>query len=478
MVFANRNFSINLLWISLVLFIVISIVFLLPVDPNDYWWFLRLGRDILGQGYIPTVDTYSYTQTGQPMFYPSWLAAITLFGLRQIGGLTFTVLARGVLIASFYLFIWLTCWEKGAGPRLASGLVLLTALAGSANWSIRPQTFAYPLFGLTLWLLVRWQLGKNRCLWLLPLVAALWVNLHGSFFLFFALCGSALVAGHGSRRLMLIILGVAFLATFINPSGPSVWWLSFQMTTNLSILQFSSEWSPPTNTNWQMNLFYICLLVFPLLIARSPRRLNGVEWLWFLGLGWLALSGLRYVIWFLAVMAPILATLITPLVRVHPERLEPRTHPGINLGFSMFFLLSTLTLLPAARIGWWKNGPPVLTANTPVEAVNWLKVHPDLPGPLWSDVVFASYLIEALPERLVWSDTRFHLFPVDQWRRYILICNADPGWVQALSQDGVNLLLLDPTSQPKLIQVLNLSESWKQVYQDNGALIFLRNNSI
>ncbi len=471
---SHRPATLDFLWISLVLMVILSLVFLLPVTPNDYWWYLRLGKDVVSQGSVPVVETYSYTQTGQPVFYPSWLAAVLFYAIQQAGGLTSTVLICGLCIAAFYLFLWLACAEMGAGPRLASGLVLAAALAGSANWSVRPQLFVYPLFGLTLWLLARWQHGKLAGLWLLPIIAVLWTNLHGSFFLFFALVGAAFVAGKGPRRQIMLILGISFLASFLNPRGWAVWWLSYEMTTNRSILIFSVEWAPPTNNNWQMNLFFGWLLLFPLLVARSARRLTALEWLWFVGLGWLGLSGMRYVIWFLAILGVNSAALLAPLVGPRPTRLERATLPAINLGMGLLFLLATLALLPAARQSWWPAAPPVLTGNTPVAAVEWLKAHPDLPGPVWSDLVFSSYLIAQLPERPVWSDTRFHTYPVDQWQRYLQICDATAGWQQLLEQDQVRLLLLDPGSQPKLIEKLQTTPEWEQRFQDSSAIIFVK----
>lgn len=473
---SNRFVTLNFLWISLVLMVILSIVFLLPVTPNDYWWYLRLGKDVVSQGSVPTVDTYSYTQAGQPVFNPSWLAAVLMYGLQQAGGLTLTVLVCGLCIAAFYLFLWLACYEMGAGPLLASGLVLLAAMAGSANWSVRPQLFAYPLFGLTLWLLTRWQHGRLTGLWLLPVIAGLWANLHGSFFLFFALTGAAFIAGKGPRRLILILLGISLLATFINPSGPSAWWLGYQITANPSNLLFSREWAPATNTNWQMNLYFGWLLLFPLLIARSPRRLTVLEWLWFLGMGWLGLSGLRYVIWDLGVLAVISAALLAQWLGLRPARLERGTIPVLNLGVGAICLLFSLALLPSVRQGWWQDAPPVLTNNTPVAAVKWLKSHPDLPGPLWADIVFSSYLIAQMPERPVWADTRFYPFPVDQLQRYLQICDAAPGWENALNRDNVRLLLLDPGSQPRLIETLKANPGWKQNYQDPDAIIFVKTN--
>ena len=47
---------------------------------------------------------------------------------------------------------------------------------------------------------------------------------------------------------------------------------------------------------------------------------------------------------------------------------------------------------------WWKDSPPPYhEATTPIAATEWLAAHPDLPGPLFADYTFGSYLTFALP---------------------------------------------------------------------------------
>ncbi len=55
----EQRSSHHFLWLGLLLFVVFSIAFLLPILPNDFWWYLRLGGDILMNGEIPSVDTYT-----------------------------------------------------------------------------------------------------------------------------------------------------------------------------------------------------------------------------------------------------------------------------------------------------------------------------------------------------------------------------------------------------------------------------------
>ena len=338
--------------------LVLGIAYLLPISPEDYWWYVRIGGDTVRAGAVPAVDTLSFTQAGRPVIYPAWLAAVAFWGFLKVGGLTLTALVRGLALAGFAACTWFSCREMGAGPRLASGITLLSALAGSANWAMRPQVLVYPLFGLTLWLLIRWHQGKRTPLWALPLISLLWINLHGSFILFFLLGGLALLAGRGNRRSLALALGAAFLASWINPYGPKFWWDAFTIIGNTSNQQFSREWRPPVNTGWQMNLFFAWLILFVPLAGLSPRRLGWLEWLWFLSLGWLAFTGLRYVIWFLAMLAPLSAALLVPLLAPRFDRPPSPTIPAFNLVFGARAAAGSLRPAPIRPPGVVDPGAP------------------------------------------------------------------------------------------------------------------------
>jgi len=309
-----RSDTAPLLWLGLALCVTLAIAFLLPVTPQDYWWYLRVGRDTLAAGALPRIDTLSYTQAGSPVVNFSWGAAVLFWLIYKLGGLTLTVLVRGLLVALAYSLVWLTARRLGAGRIGAALVFLLAVLASSNNWSIRPQLFAYPLFALALYLLYRWQNGDRKAVWWLPLISLLWVNLHGSFIMLILLTGAALVFGRGDKRLLALAFAGILLATLVNPRGPGAWTYVYDLLT-LPSQQFSAEWHPPVNSGWQMNIFFLWLLAFPLLAVFSPRKLDHLEWTWFLGFGFLALWGERYVIWFVFIL-----TVLTSLMLADWEK--------------------------------------------------------------------------------------------------------------------------------------------------------------
>ena len=461
-------------WITFTLFPILLVAFLLPVHPNDYWWYVRLGGDIAQIGAIPQVDTLSSTQTGEPFVVHAWLAALVFWALHGLGGAAATVLGTGTAIAAFYLITWVTCREAGSGPQLASAFTLLAALSGSSNWVVRPQLFVYPLFGLVLFTLWRWQNGSNHGLWVLPATSLFWVKLHGSFVLPFLLCGAALAAGSGNRRGLGMAMGGTFAATLVNPRGLGAWAYALDLLGNPAVRQFSREWHPPSNTGWQAAIFFSWLLLFPLLAARSSRKPVALHWLWFLGLGWMALSSVRNQIWFLAVLAPLSAALLSAWLRERVTAKAYRVRPAVNVLVGVTLLLLLAAGLPGIRERWWPTPPPALSLATPVAAAGWLGAHPELKGSVWTEPGFASYLVYALPDRKVWIDTRFELYPVEQWERYVEISEAAPGWERQLEEEQVELVMVNSKDQPRLLAALEGSPDWCERYRDAAAAVFAK----
>ena len=466
--------SMSLLWLSITLFVVLGLAFLLPVNPNDFWWYVRIGRDTLASGEIPMVDTFSSTRAGSPVVYHSWLSSIIFWRFFKTGGISLVVLLRGLMIGAAYTLLWLFAHRMGAGARLATILTLAAALSGSNNWAVRPQIFTYLLFLITLWVLWDWHEGKKNAPWFLPVLSLLWVNIHGSFALFFLLGGVSFIFGRGDRRALAIAMGAAMVVALLNPRGWQAWTYVFDMLSAPSNQLFSKEWLPPLNNNWQTNLFFLWMLLFPLAVAHSSRRLDRFEWVLFLLFGILAFSGLRYVIWEIFILVILSAALLAEFGNRWLDKPDRKGIPAIDISLSVLFLLLSFVFFPSVRFALWKDTAPSIYSNTPIEAAQWLSSHPELPGPLWADLAFSSYLVFALPERPVWIDTRFEVYPVEHWQKFKAIDSARWDWQTLLDEAGANLLMISRASQPELLGALEKSTTWCDVYQDEQAVIFTR----
>lgn len=466
--------SSGFLLLSLVLAILFIIVVLMPLEPSDYWTYLRIGDEIIRTHAIPSTEFMTYTSAGQPAVFSYWLASLTLLGVYNLGGLTLTALVMGFCITVFYALVWLCLRELKIGPLASSLIVLITAMMGSNNWSTRPQVFVFPLFALSLLILLKWQKNDARCLWCLPLAVIFWVNLHGSFILLFLLLITAILFGEGDRKKLLLVAILCLAATLLNPYGIQLWQNSFAMVGSDLISAYSAEWQPPVNQGWQLNLFFGSLLLMGLVTAFTSVRAKKLWWIWFLGFGWMALSSVRYVIWFSVIEVLLLAQLAVPW---YDKLLDSRPifpRKGFNLILGISVLVFSLAFLPGIRQQWWQDAPSNLTDTTPVEAVEWLAEHPELPDHLWSNWVASIYMTYALPERKVWITNRIEDFQEQQFVDNERLMEAGDNWQQILNSYDVNLLLLDQVHEAPLIEAVSNSEEWIEIYRNGQSLVFVR----
>ena len=250
------------------------------------------------------------------------------------------------------------------------------------------------------------------------------------------------------------------ISVLINPHGFEVLKYLVFILNSPSDYLFSVEWLPPSNVGWQLNIFFAWLLFFVPIVAFSKQKLSILEWVWFLGFGWLALSGVRYVIWFMFLLAIFTAKLLSDWSNQILDKPVEKINPTVNYPLSVGLLLLSLVFLPGLRDQWWASAPPIYElTTTPVNAVNWLSKHDELQGPLWNDYAFGSYLEFALPSRPTWIDTRMYSYPPTQWTEYVQVTNAE-NWGHMFNREGINLLLLSRTAQPKLIDAVSASNDW------------------
>src|SRR5262249_22284263 len=66
-------------WVFMALAVVAALSLLLPIQPEDFWWNLALGRVTWETGRLPTVDEFSFTQPGGPIFVHGWLPQVMFY---------------------------------------------------------------------------------------------------------------------------------------------------------------------------------------------------------------------------------------------------------------------------------------------------------------------------------------------------------------------------------------------------------------
>jgi hypothetical protein len=492
-------------WLAAALVLLALRPLLMPIAPNDFWWHLATGRLIVGQGTIPVVDSFSYTQAGQPFFNQSWLAEVLMYALYQFGGLPLLLITQALVIVLAYGLLLRLCIVRSGRLRLSVVLLLLSLPLAFSNWTIRPQSYTFPLFVGFLTILTEYRLGRTNRLWLLPPLMILWVNMHGAFVLGLAMIGITFVgealkwrptnderpttndgshAGISSsviRPPSSVLRSLAFwgalsgLATLLNPRGIGVLLYVRNLVGSNSVTQLVEEWAPPTIRDADASglIFFLFLIALAVVLIYARKRPDLTDMLLLGAFLWLALGATRNIVWFGLVALPPLAAQAATLLPAPSARRAPGS-PMLN-----GLLIGLLGLLLLLGLPWVKPAllPPsvgaLLAEDTPVAAVEHLRSAPTRPRHLFHAEAFGSYLIWAAPEQPVFIDTRIELYPYQQWLDYINLGQAN-NTAALLRKYDIDGVLLNKERQVGLVAALRADPTWMVQYEDAWSIYLFK----
>ena len=490
------------LWALTVLVGIFAFVNTHPIRPQDFWWHLKIGAEIITTRQIPGADTFSLTQTGTPYTYwVFWLMESAFYLLYRWGGPALIIFAQSLCLTLAY---GLTLWNsqrRARSWRIAALVTFAAATLGIQDWNVRPQVIAFPLAALQLTAIQAYR--RHPRWWLLlsfPLSTWVWANSHGTYPLGFMLLLLWLMdeswpllrarltkASEPATALggPLAALFASFGACTFTPQGLGLFKYVIQMGSDPRIQNMIPEWSAPTFATAEGTLFLLALLASAAILALSPRRPSLYQLGTFLAFSLLGLRTSRGIIWFGLVMAPIWADHLAQIGEKVQEEINkpavtaPASFPlqnRLNSLLVLFLLLGAAISLP-----WFKHHLPLpaakaglLSTETPVAATQFL-LNAELPGPLFHELDYGSYLIwAAASEYKVFVDTRIELYPIEIWEDYLVIMQARGDWERRLAEYNVQTLMLDRSKQPALIPAAEQSSNWQSSYQDEQTVIFTR----
>jgi hypothetical protein len=465
-----------------------------PSVDTDTWWHLRAGEWILEHRQILREDVFSLTMQGTAWEYPGWLAEVVMAGTHRLAGLAGLSLFTAVAVFAGLSLMW----PLLEGPLLLRSAVLLLAAATSAiYWSARPQILSFALTGLTLYLLDRAVPRKPSLWWCLPLVLALWGNLHGGFALGLILIATSFLgetfevlvgdpargvaireAWRARRRGLAAIAGLGFLSALavgLNPFGLDMLAYPWK-TVSIGTLQASiQEWQSPDFHSAAVQPFLVMLIGLLLSVAGSRRPMTAAEVVRSAAFTTLALLAARNIASFALVTAPILSRHLSstwdrwsPLLQRSRPLPEAVTRP-------LNFVLAALLTVAAAGWAILQLDASTLQRHVgrlvPVEAFDRLAVQAP-PGNLFHSYNWGGYVLWRLyPTYPSFVDGRTDVFSAEVLDEYQAAWAARPTWSLVLDKYDIDNVLVEP--QAPLAEALRLS-GWVIAYEDPQAILFRR----
>ncbi|MBI2755693.1 MAG: hypothetical protein HYX52_03185 [Chloroflexi bacterium] len=457
-----------------------------PTAIVDLGWTIQSGAWMLERGSVLVEDPFTWAPRATGVVDQQWLAQVLFATWYRAGGFPLVIGATALAASAAYALILAAGLARGAGWRTAAALTVAAYLLGATNLGARAQTLAYPLLGLVLLaaaLRRRGSMGRvGRWAWrALPLLFALWANLHGSYPLgLLVLLAEALGRSLEQRsaraeRDRWLHLGSCVLATLVTPFGLGGWAYLAGIGGNPIIRNLVAEWAPPPVGSYSGALLYLSLAVVASRALSRRRPLATADWITLASFGALALLSSRAVAWWGLAATPVVASLLaTP--GALPRAPERREMAGVNWAIAMVLLG-----LAALSLPWTKSMNPLLPANlrgfirpeTPTALAEALSAMDS--RAIFNESTWGGYIDFALwPKQRAFVDGRIELYPQAVWDDYVALTYPVAGWQSIADRYRFDALVLDRRLTPELMQAAAASLAWRPVYEDERGIIFQR----
>jgi hypothetical protein len=460
------------LWVALAVVVPAVIALQVPLHAGDSAYQVRTGEMMLRTGALLRTDPFTFTLQGLPWTNQQWGAGILFALLYRAGGWELLAFVRTLLVASTFGLVYLACRASGARMStaawltLASFVVALGYLPGLL--SLRPQTFALVLFALLLWIVAA-RRQHPRAVWIIPVLVAIWANLHASFFLAFLLLGLAWLEdrseGRGNR--LLAVGAVALGSSLLNPFGAEVWTFVAGIATHPGVNQFGSEWAAPTLRSPSGVVFFLSAAGIAAFVV---RRRSALPWPTLLRIGAFFVLGLvavRGITWWALAMAPAMAALLPPGQGASEGR-RSTAHTALATGLVLF----AVSMLP-----WWDwRGPDryQLLVNAPRGITASLDRVLEPGDRIFNEVAWGSWFELRFPRNPVFMDSRLELFRASLWDQYLAVRVGREGWQSILDRWRVSAVALDPQSDEGLVPLIAADPNWRLEHRDDEGVVFVR----
>jgi len=440
----------------------------------DIWWHLRVGELIQQHHAVPHFDPFSGPNAGKPWEAYSWLYELLIFKMFSRFGLSGIVGYSAAMVLAIAVAFWHLIKRLQPDFSMAALLMFVTFFSLQHLYTPRPWMFTILFFVLEIdILMVARKTGRLRELALLPLVFALWSNIHIQFIDGLLVLGLAAMEavltsrGIGVRTRLrapwiFAALGASIVAAMANPFGWHIYRVAYDLASQPGVLNKINELQAiPFRDVTDFATLFLALTAAAALAWQ--RRFLVFE------VGLLAFATVvsfrsKRDIW---VMAAVAAAILASSIRI--KRAEavrmPKAASALAIAGAALIVLTGFRLMHvdnAKLADQVANVLPVAAADD-VQAKGYA-------GPLFNDFDWGGYLIWAL-RMPVSIDGRAAFYGDQAIDRSIATWSGTPDWNSDPQLKAAGLVI-GPARTP-LVQLLRLDPHFQLVYEDKLTAVFI-----
>ena len=431
------------------------------LNDGDTYLHIAAGQRMLADGAILFADPFSYTRAGAPWDAHEWLSEILMAAVYRAGGWSGLVLLFAGAAAAA-VFVLSRALGRRLDPAAQIAVTVLAMACMSGSLLVRPHLLALSLLALWTAMLVKARDEDRAPPMALAALMVIWVNIHASFLLGFAIAGGlaleAVLARRASGRGWVVFLAAAFGAALINPHFVDGLLFPLRLMAVPALAHVGE---------WQATPFSILQPVVPVtaaalyVIVTRRVRIPLVRAAMLIVLAYLAFTHVRHQMVF-AIVAPLL--LAAPLGAALGA--APQSSPRWRT-------VSAAALCAGAILIAVRLVLPIARGDAPVAPISALAHVPQsLRGaPVLNDYAFGGYLIFAGVKPFI--DSRAELYGEAGLERYAALIRPGP-LTDAMRRYDIRWSILAPSS-PIARELAR--EGWKQIYADRFAVVQIRDNA-
>jgi hypothetical protein len=240
---------------------------------TDLWGHTRFGLDILRDHELPSDDPYSFTQD-KPWVNHEWLSELQMGLAYAAGGPTGLALLKGTLTFIALVLMWGTLRGVDVAPRIVIFAIAAMSTVPVTR-TLRPQAWSLMLLVMLCRILIE---DRQRLRWVIPVLLAIWANLHGGWIVGFGILVVWTICdlvtwGRGdssvSPQTAVAVAALSGLATLATPYGWELWeFLLETVRMGRDITEWRPLWRQPP-PDWVPWIVAVAIAIWCL---RRPQR--------------------------------------------------------------------------------------------------------------------------------------------------------------------------------------------------------------
>lgn len=417
-----------------------------------------------------------------PWIDQQWLAHVVFYGAWTLAGYPAVAVVAVLATAAGCALLAATMLRLGvAPPRMFAWTTAAIAIC-AMDYQIQAQNFGYPLFAVTLWLLIRDRQAPRPVprTWLVVGVLAVWANLHGS-----VLLGTAVTVLYAAWRALTALarrdwragagftgLGAAALAAIAcTPYGINVLGYYGRLIGNPVLSAYVGRWAPPDPSS--PATWLLCALAAAAAVTTVRAWRHGVRpdpFLTMVVIVLLALAAIaaRNQDWF-----AFGASLLAAETQARAHRAAPALAGGFVTAITATLAalaLVSLTVLVTTPASQFESLPPRGAIATAAAIARR-----DPGARILGDAYTGTAMLWLQPAATIGRDgydVRFGQYSSQQLRAYFrFLFVRGPRW-QGVTR-GYSIIVISRKSI-RLRRALSRLPEWRIAYQDSEGLVFVR----